>query len=541
MIDGAFPFRVIVDKPRSTTMSGMDRSNLPTSETAQSVGHNTEGHPVPGMPPYTRGIHSDMYRSKLWTMRQYAGFSTARDTNERFRTLLDNGQTGLSVAFDLPTQLGLDSDHPNSLGEVGRVGVPIDTLDDMKELFNSIDMSGISTSMTINAPATSILAMYVAAADDAGIDRAKLRGTVQNDILKEYIARGLYIYPPEQSMRLTTDLMRWCYDNTPSWNTISISGYHMREAGCTAVEEVALTLSNALQYVTSAIESGLDIDIFAPRMSFFFSSHNDFLEEVSKFRAARMLWHDLIMENFEPTNPRSAQLRFHTQTAGVTLTAQQPLNNTVRVAYQALSAVFGGTQSLHTNSFDEAIGLPTEEAATIALRTQQIIAEETGVPNSVDPLAGSYLVEEMTSRIATEARKQIDNINSKGGALTCVKAGIQQRIIHESAWKNLNSIESGETGVVGVNIHIDDEDVHDSGLKIDPQNTKLCIEKLREHKASRDEADVESALVKLSKVCNDGGNVMEPLIDAAKAGATIGEMNAIMRDVFGTWVSPSGV
>ncbi|MBJ35834.1 MAG: methylmalonyl-CoA mutase [Euryarchaeota archaeon] len=531
----------MVDKPRSTTMSGMDRSNLPTSETAQSVGHNTEGHPVPGMPPYTRGIHSDMYRSKLWTMRQYAGFSTARDTNERFRTLLDNGQTGLSVAFDLPTQLGLDSDHPNSLGEVGRVGVPIDTLDDMKELFNSIDMSGISTSMTINAPATSILAMYVAAADDAGIDRAKLRGTVQNDILKEYIARGLYIYPPEQSMRLTTDLMRWCYDNTPSWNTISISGYHMREAGCTAVEEVALTLSNALQYVTSAIESGLDIDIFAPRMSFFFSSHNDFLEEVSKFRAARMLWHDLIMENFEPTNPRSAQLRFHTQTAGVTLTAQQPLNNTVRVAYQALSAVFGGTQSLHTNSFDEAIGLPTEEAATIALRTQQIIAEETGVPNSVDPLAGSYLVEEMTSRIATEARKQIDNINSKGGALTCVKAGIQQRIIHESAWKNLNSIESGETGVVGVNIHIDDEDVHDSGLKIDPQNTKLCIEKLREHKASRDEADVESALVKLSKVCNDGGNVMEPLIDAAKAGATIGEMNAIMRDVFGTWVSPSGV
>ena len=541
MIDGAFPSRVIVDKPRSTTMSGMDRSNLPTSETAQSVGHNTEGHPVPGMPPYTRGIHSNMYRSKLWTMRQYAGFSTARDTNERFRTLLDNGQTGLSVAFDLPTQLGLDSDHPNSLGEVGRVGVPIDTLDDMKELFNSIDMSEISTSMTINAPATSILAMYVAAADDAGIDRAKLRGTVQNDILKEYIARGLYIYPPEQSMRLTTDLMSWCYDNTPSWNTISISGYHMREAGCTAVEEVALTLSNALQYVTSAIGSGLDIDIFAPRMSFFFSSHNDFLEEVSKFRAARMLWHDLIMENFEPINPRSAQLRFHTQTAGVTLTAQQPLNNTVRVAYQALSAVFGGTQSLHTNSFDEAIGLPTEEAATIALRTQQIIAEETGVPNSVDPLAGSYLVEEMTSRIASEARKQIDNINSKGGALTCVKAGIQQRIIHESAWKNLNSIESGETGVVGVNIHIDDEDVQDSGLKIDPRNTKLCIKRLREHKANRDEADVESALVKLSKICSDGGNVMEPLIDAAKAGATIGEMNEIMRDVFGTWVSPSGV
>ena len=530
-----------MDKPRSTTMSGMNRSNVATPETASAEGHDTEGHPFPGMPPYTRGIHSDMYRSKLWTMRQYAGFSTAKDTNQRFKKLLDNGQTGLSVAFDLPTQLGLDSDHPHSLGEVGRVGVPIDTLDDMKELFDSMDLSKISTSMTINAPATSILAMYVAAADDAGIDRSKLKGTVQNDILKEYIARGLYIYPPEQSIRLTTDLMQWCYENTPSWNTISISGYHMREAGCTAVEEVALTLSNALQYVTSAIDSGLNIDCFAPRMSFFFSSHNDFLEEVSKFRAARMLWHDLIMENFQPTNPRSAQLRFHTQTAGVTLTAQQPLNNTVRVAYQALSAVFGGTQSLHTNSFDEAIGLPTEEAVTIALRTQQIIAEETGVPNSVDPLAGSYLVEEMTSRIAYEARKMIDNIDNKGGALTCVKAGVQQRVIHESAWKNLNSIESGETGVVGVNIHTDDEDLHDSGLKIDPQNTKRCIERLQSHKASRDSAKVDAVLANLRKVCIEGNNVMEPLIDAAKAGATIGEMNDIMRDVFGTWVSPSGV
>ena len=530
-----------MDKPRSTTMSGMDRSNVATSDSASAEGHKPQGHPEPGLPPYTRGIHKDMYRSKLWTMRQYAGFSTAKDTNERFRTLLDNGQTGLSVAFDLPTQLGLDSDHPHSLGEVGRVGVPIDTLDDMKELFDSIDMSEVSTSMTINAPATSILAMYVAAADEAGIDRTKLRGTVQNDILKEYIARGLYIFPPEHSIRLTTDLMQWCKENTPSWNTISISGYHMREAGCTAVEEVALTLSNAMQYVTSAIESGLDIDSFAPRISFFFSSHNDFLEEVSKFRAARMLWHELVMDNFSPTNPRSSQLRFHTQTAGVTLTAQQPLNNTVRVAYQALSAVFGGTQSLHTNSYDEAIGLPTEEAATIALRTQQIIAEETGVPFSVDPLAGSYLVEEMTSRIVSQARKKIEEIDSNGGALTCVKAGLQQRIIHESAWKNLNSIESGETGVVGVNIHIDDEELHDSGLKIDPENTKHCIEGLESHKQNRDATKSDSALAKLRQACTDGSNVMEPLIDAAKAGATIGEMNAVMRDVFGTWVSPSGV
>ena len=530
-----------MDKPRSTTMSGMDRSDVATSDTSNAAGHNPTGHPNPGLPPYTRGIHSDMYRSKLWTMRQYAGFSTAIDTNERFRTLLENGQTGLSVAFDLPTQLGLDSDHPHSLGEVGRVGVPIDTIDDMKLLFKSIDMSNISTSMTINAPATSILAMYVAAAEESGVDRSDLKGTVQNDILKEYIARGLYIYPPEQSMRLTTDLMQWCMNNAPSWNTISISGYHMREAGCTAVEEVSLTLSNALQYVSSAIDSGLEIDSFAPRISFFFSSHNDFLEEVSKFRAARMLWHDLVNERFDPSNPRSTQLRFHTQTAGVTLTAQQPLNNTVRVAYQALSAVFGGTQSLHTNSFDEAIGLPTEEAATIALRTQQIIAEETGVPFSVDPLAGSYLVEEMTANIATEARKKIEEIDAKGGALNCVKAGVQQQMIHESAWNNLNSIESGDTGVVGVNIHNDDAEVYDSGLKIDSENTERCIKRLQAHKECRDESKVESTLGRLRESCIEGTNVMEPLIDAAKAGATIGEMNAVMRDVFGTWVSPSGV
>ena len=530
-----------MDKPRSTTMSGMDRSNVATTDTSNAAGLNPNGHPDPGLPPYTRGIHSSMYRSKLWTMRQYAGFSTADDTNARFRTLLENGQTGLSVAFDLPTQLGFDSDHPHSSGEVGRVGVPIDTLQDMKSLFENIDLSKISTSMTINAPATSILAMYVAAADEVGIDRTELRGTVQNDILKEYIARGLYIYPPEQSMRLTTDLMEWCMINTPSWNTISISGYHMREAGCTAVEEVALTISNAIQYASSALESGLEIDSFAPRISFFFSSHNDFLEEVAKFRAARMLWHDIVTEIFSPDDPRSSQLRFHTQTAGVTLTAQQPLNNTVRVAYQALSAVFGGTQSLHTNSYDEAIGLPTEEAATIALRTQQIIAEETGVPYSVDPLAGSYLVEEMTSRISVEARSLIDEIQSNGGALNCVKSGVQQRMIHESAWKNLKSIESGQIGVVGVNVFNDDDELQDSGFKIDSDNTKTCIDRLQTHRDNRDAAEVQSALDTLKHACLEGHNVMEPLIAAAKAGVTIGEMNGVMREVFGTWVSPSGV
>ena len=530
-----------MEKPRSSTMSGMGRSDVATTETANAAGVNPGGHPNPGLPPYTRGIHNDMYRSKLWTMRQYAGFSTAKDTNTRFRKLLKNGQTGLSVAFDLPTQLGLDSDHPHSLGEVGRVGVPIDTLDDMKTLFDAIDLSSISTSMTINAPATSILAMYVAAADEFGVDRSDLRGTVQNDILKEYVARGLYIYPPEHSMRLTTNLIEWCTENTPSWNTISISGYHMREAGCTAVEEVALTLSNALQYVTSAIESGLEIDSFAPRMSFFFSSHNDFLEEVSKFRAARMLWHNIVTELFSPNDPRSSQLRFHTQTAGVTLTAQQPLNNTVRVAYQALSAVFGGTQSLHTNSYDEAIGLPTEEAATIALRTQQIIAEETGIPFTVDPLAGSYLVEEMTTKIAVEARVLIEDIQSRGGALNCVKSGVQQRMIHESAWKNLNSIESGDIGVVGVNVHNDDEQIHDSGLKIDPDNTKKCIERIEIHRSRRNEMTTQSALDSLKHACISEHIVMEPLIAAAKAGATIGEMNGVMRECFGTWVSPSGV
>ena len=528
-------------KSRSKTMSGMNRANLPSNDTADAAGHPTEGHPMPGEPPYTRGIHSDMYKSRLWTMRQYAGFSSASETNKRFRMLLDEGQTGLSVAFDLPTQLGLDSDHPRSFGEVGKVGVPIDTIDDMRELFDSIDLSEVSTSMTINAPASALLAMYVAVGEEQGAPRNSLRGTVQNDILKEYIARGLYIYPPEQSMRLTTDLLDWCVVNAPMWNTISISGYHMREAGCSAVEEVALTLSNALQYTRSAIGAGLDIDDFAPRMSFFFSSHNDLMEEVAKFRAARSLWHELVQAEFQPVNPRSSQLRFHTQTAGVTLTAQQPLNNAVRVAYQALSAVLGGTQSLHTNSFDEAIGLPTEESARIALRTQQIIAEETGVANTVDPMAGSYLVEEMTSRIVSEAKALIEEIDSQGGALECIKSGLQQRMIHDSAWKNLLEIESGEIGVVGVNSYLEEDETSINTQKLNAKDVQARITALKEYRNNRDQGSVTAALGRLEEACSRGENVMEPMIESVKIGATIGEVNGILRSVFGVWTSPSGV
>ncbi len=528
-------------KSRSKTMSGMNRANLPSNDTADAAGHPAEGHPMPGEPPYTRGIHSDMYKSRLWTMRQYAGFSSASETNKRFRMLLDEGQTGLSVAFDLPTQLGLDSDHPRSFGEVGKVGVPIDTIDDMRQMFDSIDLSEVSTSMTINAPASALLAMYVAVGEEQGVTRDCLRGTVQNDILKEYVARGLYVYPPEQSMRLTTDLIGWCVDNAPMWNTISISGYHMREAGCTAVEEVALTLSNALQYTRSAIGAGLDIDDFAPRMSFFFSSHNDLMEEVAKFRAARSLWYELVQAEFQPVNPRSSQLRFHTQTAGVTLTAQQPLNNAVRVAYQALSAVLGGTQSLHTNSFDEAIGLPTEESARIALRTQQIIAEETGVANAVDPLAGSYLIEEMTSRIISEARALIGEIDSQGGALECIKSGLQQRMIHDSAWKNLLEIESGEIGVVGVNSYLEEDEASINTQKLNAKDVQARITALEEYRNNRDQDSVTAALERLEEACSRGENVMEPMIESVKIGATIGEVNGVLRSVFGVWTSPSGV
>ena len=494
-----------------------------------------------GMPPYRRGIHVGMYRDRLWTMRQYAGFSSAGNTNKRFRKLLDSGQTGLSIAFDLPTQLGLDSDDELSVGEVGKVGVSIDSIHDMRELFSDIDMSSISTSMTINAPATTLLALYVAVAEEKGIPVEQLSGTVQNDILKEYISRGLYIFPPEPSIRLTTDLMSWCNINAPRWNTISISGYHMREAGCTASQEIALTLANAIFYSRMAIGAGMKIDDFAPRMSFFFACHNNFIEEISKFRAARQLWYELVEEEFAPGNPKSSQLRFHTQTSGVTLTAQQPMNNAVRVAYQALSAVFGGTQSLHTNSYDEALGLPTEDSAKLALRTQQIIAEELGITDFVDPLGGSSAIEGITDVLIKEARSIIHDIRNLGGAMECVKAGFQQRMIHESAWEHLRRVEGKNELVVGVNSHVDESEPDFEGLILDSDEADTQISRLIEMKGSRDSETVKESLSVLRRCCRDGSNIMPPIISAVKAEATVGEVNSVLREEFGTWVAPSGV
>lgn len=494
----------------------------------------------PGEPPYTSGIYPDMYMRKIWTMRQYAGFSSAKETNKRFLDLLNKGQTGLSVAFDLPTQLGLDSDDIMSLGEVGKVGVAIDSIHDMRILFEGIDLSKVSTSMTINAPATTLLALYVALADERGIPRSQINGTVQNDILKEYIARGLYIFPPEHSIRLTTDLMGWCNKNTPKWNTISVSGYHLREAGCTAVEEVALTLANGLYYVDSAIKSGLEIDDFAPRMSFFFGCHNDFIEEICKFRAARTLWYEM-MSNFSPSNPKSSMLRFHTQTAGVTLTAQQPMVNAIRVAFQALSAVLGGTQSLHTNSFDEAIGLPTDEAVTIALRTQQIIASETGIINYPDVLSGSKIIENKTHDIINKAKKIMNEIENLNGSMNCVISGFQQKMIHESAWKHMKNVESGVIEVVGVNKYVEDFGDTIEAQNIDINESRKQVDSLQFLKNNRDRGRVEIALENLKNACNSKDNVMETLIDAMKAEATVGEVNGVMREVFGTWISPSGV
>ena len=494
-----------------------------------------------GMPPYRRGIHPGMYRDRLWTMRQYAGFSSAGNTNKRFRKLLDSGQTGLSIAFDLPTQLGLDSDDELSVGEVGKVGVSIDSIHDMRELFSDIDMSSISTSMTINAPATTLLALYVAVAEEKGIPLDQLSGTVQNDILKEYISRGLYIFPPEPSIRLTTDLMSWCNINAPRWNTISISGYHMREAGCTASQEIALTLANAIFYSRMAIGAGMKIDDFAPRMSFFFACHNNFIEEISKFRAARQLWYELVEEEFAPDNPKSSQLRFHTQTSGVTLTAQQPMNNAVRVAYQALSAVFGGTQSLHTNSYDEALGLPTEDSAKLALRTQQIIAEELGITDFVDPLGGSSAIEGITDDLIKEARSIIHDIRNLGGAMECVKAGFQQRMIHESAWEHLRRVEGKNELVVGVNSHVDESEPDFEGLILDSDEANSQISRLIEMKGNRDHESVKDSLSDLRRCCRDGSNIMPPIISAVKAEATVGEVNSVLREEFGTWVAPSGV
>lgn len=502
------------------------------------VGDN--GGEIPGHPPYTRGIHEHMYKTRLWTMRQYAGFSSAKETNERFRLLLDRGQKGLSVAFDLPTQLGLDADDPLSEGEVGKVGVSISTLEDMRELFAEIPLDKVSTSMTINAPAMVLLAMYAVVAEEQGVSMDQISGTIQNDILKEYIARGTYVFPPGPSMRLITDIFEYCSHQIPKWNTISISGYHIREAGSTAVQELAFTISNALAYVESAIEKGLDIDQFAPRLSFFFNCHNDFLEEVSKFRAARRLWYDLMTKRYEPENPRSSMLRFHTQVAGVSLTAQQPLNNISRVTIQALAAVCGGTQSLHTNSYDEALGLPTEKSATVALRTQQIIAEESGVADVVDPFAGSYHIENLTDEIYAQTMNEILKIESLGGSMAAIEQGYQQQEIHTTAYRYFNEIEKNSRKIVGVNHGVLEEDIKVQPMKLNPKVTEQQHQRLIETRSSRDSDEVGKILSSISKACSTDENLFPLVIQAVKADATLGEIMKAMKDVFGTYMAPSG-
>lgn len=494
----------------------------------------------PGEPPYTRGIHATMYRSRLWTMRQYAGFSSAEATNERFKLLLDRGQMGLSVAFDLPTQLGLDADDELAYGEVGKVGVSICSVEDMKVLFDDIPLAKVSTSMTINAPAMVLLAMYIVAAEEQGANMSDLKGTIQNDILKEYIARGTYVFPPKESMRLITDIFEYCSSNVPSWNTISISGYHIREAGSTAVQELAFTLANALAYVEAAVSKGLDIDAFAPRLSFFFNCHNDFFEEIAKFRAARTLWHDLISERYAPNNPKSTMLRFHTQVAGVSLTAQQPLNNVSRVTIQALAAVLGGTQSLHTNSYDEALGLPTEASATVALRTQQIIAEESGVADTVDPMAGSWHVERLTRTVYEEAKSLIHEIESKGGALAAIEEGWQQQEIHLSAYQYLSEIEQNKRNIVGVNHGVMEELDGIPVMKTDATLGERQTQRLAELRASRNVEGVSNALEAVRIAASGEANLFPAVIEAVRCRATLGEIMGVLKDEFGTYMAPSG-
>jgi methylmalonyl-CoA mutase N-terminal domain/subunit len=485
--------------------------------------------------PFTRGIQPDMYRGKIWTMRQYAGFGTAEDTNKRFRYLYEHGQTGFSVAFDLPTQMGYDSDHFMARGEVGRVGVAIDSIEDVEVLFRGLPPGEISTSMTINATAGILLAMYVSVAEKQNVSSSLLRGTVQNDILKEYSARGTYIFPPEHSLRLTVDLIEFCSKNMPLWNPISISGYHMREAGATAVQEVAFTLADAIEYVSACIRRGLKVDDFAPRLSFFFACHNDFLEEIAKFRAARRLWAKIMKERFGTKNPRSMILRFHTQTSGCTLTAQQPLNNAVRVALQALAAVLGGTQSLHTNSYDEALALPTEDAVRLALRTQQIIAEESGVINTVDPVGGAYAIEYLTDEIERRVMDELNKIDELGGAVKAIESGYIQKAISDSAYRYQQEIESKMRKIVGVNAFIIDEKKKFKRLKIDPEVEKRQVFKLKRFKLKRDNRKIAKVLDMVKKAGEGGENIMPSILTAVKSGATVGEISDALRNIFGTY------
>jgi methylmalonyl-CoA mutase N-terminal domain/subunit len=496
---------------------------------------------LPGEFPYTRGIQPTMYRGRFWTMRQYAGFGTAEDTNRRYRYLLEQGQTGLSVAFDLPTQIGYDSDHPLAQGEVGKVGVAIDSVKDMEVLFDRIPLEQVSTSMTINAPASILLAMYMVVGEKQGVSPDKLNGTIQNDILKEYSSRGTYIFPPKPSMRIITNIFEYCTRMVPNWNTISISGYHMREAGCTAVQEVAFTLANGIAYVEAAKKAGLDVDVFAPRLSFFFNAHLDFMEEVAKYRAARRLWAKVMKERFGAENPRSWMLRFHTQTAGCTLTAQQPANNIVRVAWQALAAVLGGTQSLHTNSMDEALALPSEQSVQIALRTQQLIAYESGAADTADPLGGAYYLEYLTANIEKRARDYIEKIDQLGGSVAAIEKGYIQQEIQESAYRYQREIETGDRVIVGVNKFQTQEPPPRGLLKVDPRVRERQVQKLAELKGARDGKRVQEALAELEKTAQGDGNLMEPILNCVRALCTLGEICDILRGVFGEYESVARV
>jgi len=490
----------------------------------------------PGAEPYTRGVYSTGYRGRLWTMRQYAGMGTAEETNERFHYLLDQGQTGLSMAFDLPTQMGYDSDDPMAAGEVGRSGVAIDTIHDFETVFDDIPLDSVSTSMTINAPASVLLAMYVALGDRQGVPRDELRGTIQNDVLKEYVARNTYIYPPEPSMRIVTDVFEFAAEEVPNFNTISISGYHIREAGSTAAQEIAFTLGNGIEYVEAAIEAGLDVDDFAPQLSFFFAAYNDVFEEVAKFRAARRIWQEIVTERFGAEDPASKQLKFHTQTAGSTLTAQQVENNVVRVAYQALAAVLGGTQSLHTNGKDEALALPTEESVRTALRTQQILAHESGAADTIDPLGGSYYVESLTDDLEAEAREILSEVADRGGMLRAIQDRYVQRQIQDVAYDRQQEIEDGDRIVVGVNEFTVDEERQEMDLEeVTEEDEQRQVESLEAVREARDDEAVETALKRVREVARGDENLLPPLIEAVKAGATVGEICGVLRDEFGEY------
>jgi methylmalonyl-CoA mutase N-terminal domain/subunit len=521
-------------KDKFVTGSGKEVARLYTPDNLKEFDYNRDLN-FPGEFPYTRGVQPTMYRGRLWTMRQYAGFGSAEESNKRYKYLLEQGQTGLSVAFDLPTQIGYDSDHSMALGEVGKVGVAVDSLKDMEMLFDGIPLDKVSTSMTINAPANILLAMYIAVAEKQGVSLNKLKGTIQNDILKEYIARGTYIFPPSPSMRLITDIFEFCFKEMPQWNTISISGYHIREAGATAVQEVAFTLADGIAYVEAAIKIGLNVDDFAPRLSFFFNAHNDLLEEVAKFRAARRLWAKIMKERFRAKNKKSLMLRFHTQTAGCTLTAQQPDNNIMRVTIQALAAVLGGTQSLHTNSKDEALALPAEDSVRIALRTQQVIAYESGVTETIDPLAGSYYVETLTNEIEKQALEYIEKIDKLGGAPQAIEKGFIQQEIQNSAYQYQKEIEEGKRVVVGINKFRTKEELPKGLLKVNPEVERCQLEKLRELKKTRDNQKAKANLDALERAAQTETNLMPIILDCVKSYVTLGEICNVLRSVFGEY------